>query len=93
MSTVEQLGRVIPAHINSYYSVIFKKISPEGTFENSPAVYCRDSVNGDQVPKGRLKNGPCIRPSLRDSRAGPWVPGVKTPGYSQWFLRNQNRNI
>ena len=57
MSTAEQRGGMIPAHIISDHRAFFKGISPEGTFENSPAVYCRDSASADQVPKGRLKKG------------------------------------
>lgn len=69
------------------YSDYANASSPEGTFENSPAVHCRVKGKSNQAPKRRLKE--FLRPSLRDSCVIQSVPGVETPGYSQRFLRNQ----
>lgn len=43
------------------------------------------------VSKGRNENGEHMKfqPSLRDSSGNNTKPGVKTPGYSQSFLRNK----
>jgi len=59
-------------------------------YENSPAIYRREGRQSFPSSEGTAEgHSPLFQPSLRDFIGGGEVPGDKSPGYCQMFLRNK----
>ena len=80
-------------------------VSPLGTLENSPAIYCRDKlITNSEVPIGTAERG-SVEPTMMNGifwteGCRPYRteyifvsirPGNKLPGYFQMSLRDRKR--
>ena len=83
--------RIKPQRRPLQKSVLAKK-SPLGTFESSPAIYCRViGIISESAPLGTVEISSEKRSSVPrvTRRATGYFPGTIVPGYYRSFLRNE----